>query len=73
MKYLTSIDHIIDNPSLGALVGLSGRLRFKCRAVDIAISIHSSLKGITLPAKDIISMLPETGPERISLELDSLN
>ena len=54
---LTSVN-VLSSPSRQcALVCLLHRLRPKLRACYIALSIHCLLKAISLPAKDIVSVL----------------
>jgi hypothetical protein len=59
---LTSIDLFLDGSLLPAFVHLSDGLHPSYRTSDVAIGIHDLLKGVILPAKDVVAVVTEAEP-----------
>ena len=70
--WLTSIDLILDNRVLCALIHLGHGL-FSTWAVDVARSVHNLLKRVTLPTENVVTMVAIAGPNHsVWAELRSL-
>jgi hypothetical protein len=66
---LTAVDILLDGRLDGALHGLLGALGLELATYRSgALGIHGALERIALPAEDVVAVLREAVPGRVSVE-----